>query len=93
MTEKSALLILTERVIELDDYIKEICNIIYMQLPLKEQDWWVAKMIDAGIYVVEEEEWQGIKSVDAVDGLVISVWCATHVLERNNILQVRKNEG
>tara|TARA_R110002020_G_scaffold207613_1_gene413221 strand:+ start:440 stop:610 length:171 start_codon:yes stop_codon:yes gene_type:complete len=56
MTEKSALLILTERVIELDDYIKEICNIIYMQLPLKEQDWWVAKMIDAGIYVVEEEE-------------------------------------
>ena len=56
MTEKSALLILTERVIELDDYIQEICDIIYYQQALKDQDWWLAKMIDAGIYVVEEEE-------------------------------------
>tara|TARA_R110002051_G_scaffold80998_1_gene145039 strand:- start:6 stop:179 length:174 start_codon:yes stop_codon:yes gene_type:complete len=54
--EKSALLILTERVIELTDYINEISEIIYMQLPLKHQDWWLAKMIDAKIYVVEEEE-------------------------------------
>ena len=56
MNEESALLLLTNRVIELDDYIKEICDIIYMQLPLKHQDWWLAKMIDANIYVLEEEE-------------------------------------
>tara|TARA_R110000751_G_scaffold307490_2_gene429105 strand:- start:539 stop:715 length:177 start_codon:yes stop_codon:yes gene_type:complete len=54
--EKSALLILTERVIELDDYIQEICNIIYMQEALKHQDWWVAKMIDVGIFKIEKEE-------------------------------------
>jgi hypothetical protein len=54
--EKSALLILSERVIELTDHIKDICGIIHYQEALKHQDWWVAKMIDAGIYVVEEEE-------------------------------------
>jgi hypothetical protein len=54
--EESALLILTERVIELTDYIVEISSIIYYQMALKEQDWWLAKMIDANIYVVEEEE-------------------------------------
>tara|TARA_R110000824_G_scaffold127244_1_gene287259 strand:+ start:216 stop:392 length:177 start_codon:yes stop_codon:yes gene_type:complete len=56
MTEKSALLLLSEKVIELDDYIQEICDIIYMQLPLKHQDWWLAKIIDAGIFVVQKEE-------------------------------------
>jgi len=56
MTEESALLILTERVIELTNHIKDICGIIYHQEALKHQDWWVAKMIDANIYVVEEEE-------------------------------------
>ena len=56
MTEESALLILTERVIELTDHIVEISNIIYYQQALKDQDWWLAKMIDAGIYVVEKEE-------------------------------------
>ena len=27
-----------------------------MQLPLKHQDWWLAKIIDAGIFVVQKEE-------------------------------------
>tara|TARA_R110002020_G_scaffold193127_1_gene393334 strand:+ start:31 stop:201 length:171 start_codon:yes stop_codon:yes gene_type:complete len=56
MTEKSTLMILTDRVIELTGYIVEISDIIHMQLPLEHQDWWLAKMIDANIYVVEEEE-------------------------------------
>ena len=49
-------MILTERVIELTDYIIEISNIIYHQEATKHQDFWLAKMIDANIYVVEEEE-------------------------------------
>jgi hypothetical protein len=55
MTE-SALLILTERVIELTDHIVEISNIIYYQMALKDQDWWLAKMIDANLFVPPKDE-------------------------------------
>ena len=56
MNEESALYLLSNRVLELTDYIVEICNIIYHQEATKHQDFWLAKMIDANIYVLEEEE-------------------------------------
>ena len=39
---------LTEK--NLEDYLFEICDIIHMQLPLKHQDAFVAKMIEIGLY-------------------------------------------
>ena len=39
---------LTEK--NLEDYLYEICDIIYMQMSLKYQDRWVAKMIELGLY-------------------------------------------
>ena len=56
MNEESALLLLSNRVIELDDYIKEICGIIYYQEATKHQDFWLAKMIDANLFVPPKDE-------------------------------------
>ena len=39
---------LTEK--NLEDYLFEICEIIHMQMPLKYQDVFVAKMIEIGLY-------------------------------------------
>tara|TARA_R100000664_G_scaffold30180_1_gene42527 strand:- start:661 stop:858 length:198 start_codon:yes stop_codon:yes gene_type:complete len=39
---------LTEK--NLEDYLFEICDIINMELPLKHQDAFVAKMIEIGLY-------------------------------------------
>ena len=39
---------LTEK--NLEDYLYEICDIIHMQMSLKYQDRWVAKMIELGLY-------------------------------------------
>jgi len=43
---------------ELKDYIYEICDIIYMELPLRYQDKWVEVMTEKGLYTphVDEEE-------------------------------------
>ena len=35
---------------ELKDYIAEICDIIYMELPLRIQDRWVEVMTEKGLY-------------------------------------------
>tara|TARA_R100000664_G_scaffold14484_1_gene22806 strand:+ start:60 stop:257 length:198 start_codon:yes stop_codon:yes gene_type:complete len=43
---------LTEK--NLEDYLYEICDIIHMQLHLKHQDAFVAKMIEIGLYDPEE---------------------------------------
>mgnify|MGYP001324003142 FL=1 len=37
-------------------YIQSIGDIIYHQMPLKEQDQWLDDMITLGLYVVEEGE-------------------------------------
>ena len=39
---------LTEK--NLEDYLFEICDIIHMQMSLKYQDMFVAKMIEIGMY-------------------------------------------
>jgi len=45
---------LLEENIELADYIAEICDIIYMELPLRYQDAWLKAMTDKGLYDNEE---------------------------------------
>ena len=42
--------------IELADYIAEICDIIYMELPLRFQDRWLGVMIEKGFYTPMEDE-------------------------------------
>ena len=39
---------LTEKTLE--DYLFEICDIIYMQMSLKYQDMFVTRMIEKGLY-------------------------------------------
>ena len=43
---------LTEK--NLKDYLFEICDIIHMQMSLKYQDMFVARMIEIGLYAPEE---------------------------------------
>ena len=43
---------LTEK--NLENYLWEICDIIYMQMSLKYQDMFVAKMTEIGLYDPEE---------------------------------------
>ena len=38
----------------LEDYLYEICDIIYMQMSLKYQDMWVERMIEMGLYDPDE---------------------------------------
>ena len=40
----------------LADYIAEICDIIYMELPLRYQDKWVEVMTEKGLYNPNEHE-------------------------------------
>ena len=40
-----------ERIEELEDYIHEICDIIYMECPLEQQDAWLKAMRQRGLYV------------------------------------------
>ena len=46
----------TERIAELEAYIAEICDIIYMELPLRIQDRWVEVMTKKGLYTPDEDE-------------------------------------
>ena len=34
----------------LEDYLYEICDMIHYQLPLKEQDQWLERMMELGLY-------------------------------------------
>ena len=45
-----------EKIEELENYIAEICDIIYMELPLRIQDRWVEVMTEKGLYTPDEEE-------------------------------------
>ena len=45
-----------EKIAELEDYIYQICDIIYMELPLKIQDRWLKVMTEKGLYTPDEEE-------------------------------------
>jgi len=45
---------LTEK--NLEDYLFDICDIIYYQEPLKTQDRWLNRMMELGIYKPELEE-------------------------------------
>ena len=47
---------LLEENIELADYIAEICDIIYMELPLRFQDRWLEVMTEKGLYTPNEDE-------------------------------------
>ena len=40
---------------ELVEAIHEIAEIIRMELPLRYQDKWLAKMVEQGLYHIEEE--------------------------------------
>ena len=40
----------------LADYIAEICDIIYMELPLRYQDKWVEVMTEKRLYTPHEDE-------------------------------------
>ena len=46
----------TERIAELEDYIYQICDIIYYQEPLRIQDGWLDVMIEKGLYTPDEDE-------------------------------------
>tara|TARA_R100000742_G_C4206836_1_gene34334 strand:- start:17 stop:199 length:183 start_codon:yes stop_codon:yes gene_type:complete len=46
----------TERIAELEDYIAEIADIIYMELPLRFQDKWLEVMTEKGLYTPNEDE-------------------------------------
>ena len=48
----------TERIAELENYIAEICDIIYYQEPLRVQDRWLEVMTKKGLYTphVDEDE-------------------------------------
>ena len=46
----------TERIAELEDYIYQICDIIYYQEPLKIQDRWLKVMTEKGFYTPDEDE-------------------------------------
>ena len=37
----------------LKDYLFEICDYIHYEMPLKEQDRWLERMIELGLYKVE----------------------------------------
>ena len=39
-----------EVIAELKDYIAEICDIIYMEMPLRYQDKWLEVMTEKGLY-------------------------------------------
>jgi len=39
-----------KRIEELEDYIYEICDIIYMQCPLEQQDAWLKAMRQRRLY-------------------------------------------
>ena len=39
-----------ERIEELEDYIHEICDIIYMECPLEQQDAWLKAMQQRRLY-------------------------------------------
>ena len=41
---------------ELESYIAEISDIIYMELPLRYQDKWVEVMTEKGLYTPHEDE-------------------------------------
>ena len=45
-----------EKIAELEDYIAEICDIIYYQEPLKIQDRWLKVMTEKGFYTPEEDD-------------------------------------
>jgi len=45
-----------ERIKELESYIAEISDIIYMELPLRYQDKWVEVMTEKGLYTPHEDE-------------------------------------
>ena len=38
----------------LKDYLFEICDYIHYQMPLKEQDRWLERMVELGLYDPEE---------------------------------------
>jgi len=40
----------------LADYIAEICDIIYMELPLRFQDRWLEVMTEKGLYTPMEDD-------------------------------------
>ena len=46
----------TERIAELENHIADICDIIYMELPLRIQDRWVEVMTKKGLYTPDEDE-------------------------------------
>jgi len=43
---------LTEK--NLEDYLYEICDIIHYQMSLREQDRWLERMVELGLYDPEE---------------------------------------
>ena len=46
----------TDWIAELEDYIAVICDIIFMELPLRIQDRWVEVMTKKGLYTPDEDE-------------------------------------
>ena len=43
---------LTEK--NLEDYLYEICDYIHYEMPIKEQDQWLERMIELGLYKPDE---------------------------------------
>ena len=44
-----------KRIEELEDYIAEICDIIFMECPLEQQDAWLKAMIGRKLYEPDPE--------------------------------------
>ena len=51
--EEKLFYVMKKRIEELEDYIFEICDIIYMQCPLEQQDAWLKAMMDRRLYKSE----------------------------------------
>ena len=45
-----------EKIAKLEDYIHTICDMIYMEMPLRYQDEWLKSMADKGLYTIPEDE-------------------------------------
>ena len=44
-----------EQIAESEDYIHTICDMIYMEMPLRYQDEWLKSMTDKGLYTIHED--------------------------------------
>jgi len=63
---------LKERNRKLTLWLKEIAEIIYMQMPLRHQDAWVQYMMTMGMYTPYDDEERAAHNIDTDDIKIMS---------------------